>query len=474
MRSSASQSTASECDDEPMVSATQERMSDLDTLVWNIERDPRLTSTVTGILMFDDPIEPADLHRQLQRSSRIVPRLHQRVVNDSLPMAPPRWEVDPDLALAFHLRITTLGGQGTLGQLHDLAAAIAAQPLNRSRPLWELTLVRGMADSGCALVVKTHHALTDGVGSMELMLELFDLEPGPPARHKEIPPCPPAPDPAAGSIDSELRYEAQQILRTIAATCGIGAQALSDPFDAARRLGAAIGSAQRILSPVPAPLSSVIEGRSLDLELRSFSVALADMKAAGKRIDGTVNDAFVAAIALGISSYHRRFGSSIDSLRVSIPVNRRVAGDSVGNHFTPGKIRLDTDTVDTDELMRRAHREVILLRHEPANDLISPIAGVLRFLPAAVSTSIASALFVGIDVAASNVPGSQVPLYLCGRRLSALIPFGPLVGCAANVTMVSFDGEVQVGVNCDPAAVTQVDDFVDDLKAAFGQVLGPR
>jgi len=198
------------------------------------------------------------------------------------------------------------------------------------------------------------------------------------------------------------------------------------------------------------------------------------MRHAGHRVGGTVNDAFVAGISLGITRYHRRFGASLDALRVSIPVNRRAAGDGVGNHFTPGKIRLDTSTDDPDELMRRAHREVQLLRNEPANSLVEPVAGLLRFLPTVLSTSIASALFVGIDVAASNVPGSPVPLYLCGHPITALIPFGPLVGCAANVTMVSFDGVAHIGVNSDPAAISNPAEFVDDLEAAFKSVLGDQ
>jgi len=451
-----------------------DRMSGLDTLVWNIENDPRLRSTVTAIFRFDEAIDPCALRHRLDRVSRLVPRMHQRVVGDPLGIAPPRWETHEDFRLGRHFRLATLGGQGTPGQLHELAAAISSQVLDRSVPLWEFTLVRGMADGGSALIVKTHHALTDGVGGMQLMLELCDLDPSVDTDQQALPPRPAKPDPAAGSLDREFRYEARQLIRNFSRAIDAATDAASDPIDAAQRLGSAISSARRVLSPVPAPESSVIGGRSLGIDFRSFQLQLDHMRRAGHRVGGTVNDAFVAGVSLGITKYHRRFDASLKSLRVSVPINKRLEGDSVGNHFTPGKIRLDTATDDPDELMRRAHREVDLLRNEPANALVEPVAGLLRFLPTVLSTTIASALFVGIDVAASNVPGSPVPLYLCGHRITALIPFGPLVGCAANVTMVSFDGTVHVGVNSDPAAVTDPAAFLDDLGSAFQAVVGDR
>jgi len=452
----------------------QNRMSGLDTLVWNIENDPRLRSTVTAIFRFSESIDPSVLRHRLDRVSRLVPRMHQRVVADPLGIAPPRWETHEDFRLGRHFRLATLGGQGTLGQVHELAAAISSQALDRSIPLWEFTLVRGMTDGGSALIVKTHHALTDGVGGMQLMLELCDLDPSTDLDRQELPPRPAAPNPAAGSIDSEVRYEARQMIRNMSRAIDAVTDAANDPIDAAQRLGSAVSSARRVLSPVPEPESSVIGGRSLEIDFRSFQVPLEHMRSAGHRVGGTVNDAFVAGVSLGITKYHRRFDASLDSLRVSIPVNKRVDGDSVGNHFTPGKIRLDTSTDDPDELMRRAHREVDLLRSEPANALVEPVAGLLRFLPTVLSTTIASALFVGIDVAASNVPGSPVPLYLCGGRITHLIPFGPLVGCAANVTMVSFDGVVHVGVNSDPAAISDPVAFLDDLRSAFQTIVGDQ
>ncbi len=460
-------------DDDPMSSCTgDDRMSGLDTLVWNVENDPRLRSTVTAIFSFDEPINPADLRRRLDRVSRLVPRLHQRVVNDPLAIAPPRWEVDPDFCLGFHFRVTTLGGQGTPRQLHDLTAAISAQALDRSRPLWEFTLVKGLADGGCALVIKAHHALTDGVGAMELMLELCDLEASADPTEPQMPPRPAPPSPGSGSIDSELRYEASRLLGAVAHTVDMVTEAAFDPIDSAQRLGAAISSARRILTPVPGAKSSVMGGRSLDLEFHSLTVPLRSMKQAGRRVGGTVNDAFIAAIALAVRGYHLRYGASLESLRISVPVNRRIAGDGAGNHFTPGRIQLDTTTDDPDELMRRAHRKVDLLRHEPANALIDPAANLLRLLPTVLLTTIASALSGGIDVAASNIAGSTVPLHLCGHRLTALIPFGPLVGCAANVTMVSFDGCAHIGVNCDPAAVDNPAGFTEDLRSAFDKILG--
>ncbi len=161
------------------------RMSDSDALMWRIEKDPQLRSTITAVCVFDREPDRDRVLERFERASRVIPRLRQRVVSAPLSPAPPRWVVDPDFDLRYHLRWVRAPGEGTLRDLLDLAEPLAMQGFDRARPLWEFTVVEGLAGGRSGLVQKVHHSVTDGVGGMELAASLLDLERdpegGPPA-----------------------------------------------------------------------------------------------------------------------------------------------------------------------------------------------------------------------------------------------------------------------------------------------------
>ena len=152
------------------------RMSDSDALMWTIEKDPLLRSTITAVSLLDGSVDAQRFMDKVDRASRVIPRLRQRVVGNPYSMAPPRWEIDPNFDLGYHLRTLSIGGDGSERQVLDLAQWVGMQGFDRARPLWELYLVDGMADGRSALIQKLHHAITDGVGSIQIALTLFDLE----------------------------------------------------------------------------------------------------------------------------------------------------------------------------------------------------------------------------------------------------------------------------------------------------------
>ena len=106
----------------------------------------------------------------------IVPRLRQRVQSNPLSIAPPRWEVDPNFDLDFHVRWLRPAAGGSLRDVLDLAEPIAMQGFDRARPLWEVDVVEGLDEGRSALILKLHHAITDGVGGVKLAMHLFDLD----------------------------------------------------------------------------------------------------------------------------------------------------------------------------------------------------------------------------------------------------------------------------------------------------------
>jgi hypothetical protein len=143
-------------------------MNDSDALMWHIERDPLLRSTVLSVWLLDRTPDPALFENALARTRHLVPRLAQRVVEDPLGVSPPRWIDDPLFDPAYHVRRVRVPGEGTLRNLLDLAAPIMMQAFDKDRPLWEFYLVEGLEGGKCGVLMKIHHAMTDGVGMVRM------------------------------------------------------------------------------------------------------------------------------------------------------------------------------------------------------------------------------------------------------------------------------------------------------------------
>ena len=77
----------------------ERRMSDSDALMWGIEKDPLLRSTITAVSLFDRPPDQERLRDRVERGTCLIPRLRQRVVSAPLVASPPRWVFDPNFDL---------------------------------------------------------------------------------------------------------------------------------------------------------------------------------------------------------------------------------------------------------------------------------------------------------------------------------------------------------------------------------------
>src|ERR1700684_3964119 len=110
----------------------------------------------------------------MARASRGVIRMRQKVVVPSVPVAAAQWVVDPDFDLDYHLRRVALPAPGTQRQLLVLAAGQLASPLDLARALWEVVYVEGLEGGRAALLSKFSHAISDGVGGIELFGQVYD------------------------------------------------------------------------------------------------------------------------------------------------------------------------------------------------------------------------------------------------------------------------------------------------------------
>jgi len=455
----------------------ESRMSDSDALMWNIEKDPILRSTITAVALLDRAPDREVLRRKVERGSRLIPRMRQRVVGNPYSIAPPRWEVDPNFELRYHLRFIHAGGAGTLRDVLDLAEPMGMQGFDRARPLWELVVVEGLEEGRAAMVYKVHHAITDGVGGMQMVMAILDLEREPSAEDD----MPEAPDaapmsPLARTVDAlgHVRRRNLGIARRAGGNlAGAAATAVADPAKVVQGVAATLGSVARMVAPASTPLSPIMTERSLSYRFQTLTLSLADLKAAAKAAGGTLNDAFVAGVAGGLRRYHERHDAPVEALRMTMPINVRTeeTADLAGNQFVPARFTVPVAIEDPIEHMQAIHELVAQQRQEPALGLLEPMSIVLNRLPTTAVTALFGSMIKGMDFTTSNVPGAPIPVYVAGARVEKMFPFGPLAGVAVNVTLLSNIDEVDIGVNSDMAAIPDPEVLLECLEESFGALL---
>jgi diacylglycerol O-acyltransferase / wax synthase len=451
----------------------ERRMSDQDALMWAIEKDPLLRSTITSITLFDAELDRARLLDQMDRATREIPRLRQRVVSAPLGIAPPTWVVDPDFDLDFHVRFQRAPGAGTLRDLLDYAQPFAMSGFDRARPLWEFVVFDRVEGGRSALVQKMHHSLIDGVGAMKITMAFLDTS----REGRDRGPVPPVPASEQPDFTSLLRDGLEHDLRRVRGVVGrmprrLAATAL-DPVGTVRRSARMAGSLARMLRPVAEPMSPIMGGRSLSVRFDALTSSLPDLKAAAKAVDATLNDAFVGAVAGGLKRYHDKHGAEVDELRMTMPINTRPSRDEVvaGNEFVPARFTFPLSIADPAERIRVLSTLLRGQRDEPALQALGPVSTVLNQLPLGLSTAALGSMLKRIDVVTSNVPGAPIPIYAVGARMEANFGFGPLTGAGANITLLSYLDEVHLGISTDPAAVPDPEVFVDCLQDGFDEVL---
>ena len=295
------------------------RLDDADALIWAVERDPTLASTVSSLSLFDSRVDPEAFRIRLERATRLVVRMRQRVVGNPLSLSPPRWEVDPEFDLDNHLRVVECPGDGTLRDALDLAAPFNAAPFDKERPLFDMLLIQGIDGDKdkTGLVMKAHHAIADGMGMLQIQLELFDFEPD--TENPELPPEPQADPLSPGErLGNALEFErgrARTSLRDLGTA--VVKNLTSGDGDAMDQALDTVAAGIRSIVPAP-PMSPVLVERSADTWHDTMSVPVADLKAAGKRAGTRMNAAFVAAVARGLGLFHEQSGERCPLLRMGI------------------------------------------------------------------------------------------------------------------------------------------------------------
>jgi WS/DGAT/MGAT family acyltransferase len=447
-------------------------MNGIETLMWRAEADPRLRSTICAL-------EELDLAPGWDRflaahewATRLVPRFRQRVVEPTLGVGVPAWVVDPDFDLHYHVRRVRLPDGATFTDMLAAAEQIAMTPFDRARSLWEAILFEGLPNGRAGYLLKMHHATTDGLGSVQLLSQVHSSTRDPNPDKPQPPPAQPEHTSAADVMTGQLLRNAERLPLDAIDVAAAGMRALVNPLRAGRDAKRYAESLRRVLGDHGTTGSPLLAARSLSWRWLAFDVPFADLRAAAKAADGSVNDAFLSALLGGFRRYHIELGSPIERMPIAIPVSVRREGDPAGgNRFAGARLAGPVGIVDPARRIQAIKNLVGGARAEPALDALGLLAPGLARMPAPLISQLTGALTKSNDLQASNVPGLRGNAYLAGAKIERAYGFGPLPGCATMVTLVSHGDTCCIAVNLDPAAVTEPERFARCLAEGFAEVL---
>ena len=457
-----------------------ERLTALDASFLEME-SPTQHMHVGGVFVFDPPPDGRlDFQRfvQLVRSRlHLVPRYRQRLAFTPLNLANPVWVDDPDFDLAYHVRHAALPHPGTTEQLEEYAARVLSRQLDRDRPLWELYVIEGLADGSVAILGKNHHAMIDGIGGLDLITVILDLE----RERDEIPePAPWVLQPAPSGYDLTASAVREAVARPARAATA-AARVARSPGGLAHHVaevGQGITAFARasVTRPVPRTILNSSPGASRRLATRR--IELADVKHVKNAFGTTVNDVVLALVGDVTGRYLRLHEQSTRSLqlRVMVPVSVRSSDQAhaLGNRVTAVFVDIPVDEMDPVERLRRCNAVMAGMKSSHSAVGAETLLDLTGFAPPTLH-ALGARLVVGarlFNVLVTNVPGPQIPVYCLGSRLQAAYPFVPLAATQTlAVGVTSVDGHMSFGFTADWSARPDVAVLGDMLEAALAELL---
>ncbi len=456
-------------------------LSGLDSSFLYLE-DSHQPMHVGSVLVFEGSMKFADYRETMAARIHLVPRLRQRLAMVPFGIGKPYWVEDPGFNLDMHLQHVALPTPGDWKELRGLAARIFSVPLDRSRPLWEMTFVEGLEaipqvpPGSVAVISKIHHAAIDGVSGADMMGMLLDLTKEPrtfsPPPPRTVPPMPNELEVLSHTArkimgkPSEIKRVAREIKDALAAAAKVRSKGVEPP-------------------PVPmtaphTPINHTITGQ------RIWNTALLELdrvKAIRKITGTTLNDVVVAICAGALRRYLGERGELPNKpLIAMVPVSTRGKDEhgKMGNKVSAMMLDIATDVADPVERLK------VISAHAQGGKAFER-AGATRafvdlwdFIPFGLANRVLrlysrfrvsemhNPLF---NLVITNVPGPQVDLYMAGHKLLATMGMAPLIdGMGLLITVLSYNGVLSISPTSSPAVMPDLDLFSRYLRESANEL----
>ena len=462
-----------------MSDPNREAMSRVDTAWLRMERSTNLMM-ISGVLVFDSPLDVARFKRTLAERFLAFRRFRQRAVDLG---GQAFWEFDKDFDLNWHVRRVALPGKATKEELEEYVSQLASSPLDKSKPLWQFHIVENYR-GGSALVSRIHHCYADGIALVQVLLSLTDTTDKPEVFGK--------PEKArlkteGGTVLQRLLEPARHGLDQIKS---LGEQAFEGFIGYAKDPQRAYGLVKSGAEEVGDIVSELATALTLpDDPITLFRgplgvskrvawcepISLELVKTIGKALDCTVNDLLMACAAGALREYLIEEGECpLTGIRATVPVNLRPLEHTkkLGNHF--GLVFLDLPVHEANPVARvKIVRDCMQKLKGSRQAIVSfGLLAALGLGPSVVQKPALEMFSRKASAVATNVPGPQVALYLAGSKICEQMFWVPQTGSIGmGISILSYNGQVYFGLITDAKNVPVPDRIVQRFKPELEKLL---
>jgi diacylglycerol O-acyltransferase / wax synthase len=447
------------------------------------------TGHVGGLSVLDpstasEPLTLARLTEVMAERLSLVPVLRRKLLNVPLGLDQPYWIDDADFDIEYHVREIALPSPGSDAQLTEQVSRLHARPLDRSRPLWELYLITGLARNRAAVYSKIHHAAVDGVSGTELLTALFDLTPAgrelpatEPLRPERPPPMPVLAAKAAMRLawrpvqTVQISNELVRILPTLTPLVNA---LVGEMLGLNRGDGSVIAT-----RPGRAPATPFNRAITPHRRFAFRSVDLGTVKTVKNAFGVSVNDVVMAMCAGAL----RRWLADHDALpdqplvaMVPVSVRDPASHGALGNRVSAMLAPLPINITDPSQRLQVLHAATQVAKAQQAVIPQGLVDQISDFAVPALTARAARVVFATgllhrlppFNLCISNVPGPNVPVYMCGASLIAHYPVSVVTdGQGLNITLVGYLGQLHFGLVSSRELVPDIDKLagylVDEL-----------
>ncbi len=420
------------------------RLPSADVAFLHMDRPTNLM-VINFVMLFDEPLHEERLRAVIR--ARLVeryPRFHQLVVEGQGPRRGPAFIEHTHFDLNRHVHRHELPAPGDDTALQELVGELITRPLERSKPLWDMYLL-DRATGGCALVVRIHHCIVNGIALAQVMLSLTDATPDTSAD------APAAQDSLVAARSSHVRaYRRGERVRGTAAGAAANTRALAKllltPPDASTALRGKLGVPKRVAWT-----------ERLDLAL---------VKATARAQAASVNDVLLAAVSGALRRHLQDSGESPRAVRTLVPFNLRPLEEPIprelGNRFGLVFLTLPVNVAGQRERLQELRRRMIAIKRSREGPVSYAILQGIGMTPRRVERRIIDIFTAKASAMTTNVPGPREVVYMAGTRLRAVLVWAPVSGSVGmTVSIFSYHDSVTIGllVNAglvpDPHAIAQ-------------------
>lgn len=435
----------------------------------------------------------ADYKAMIEARMHTAPLFTHKLNNMPFDLANPVWIEDDDIDIDYHIRQVTLTKPGTMDQLEKLVGRLHSSLLDRSRPLWEFFIIDGLQNGDLAFYSKVHHAALDGQAGMKLTMALLDTTETP----RDVVAPPPRVRGSKYQLGiGELLWSATtNALSQYAKLAGVAPKALKSAVDTYRAKDADGNWGLKKFKGAfgLAPKTHINVTITNQRAFGSKSLPISEVKAVGKAVGATINDMVLALASGALVRYFADYNEKISkSLIAAVPISMRAEGDtSQNNQVSMLPVSLHSDIKDP---LKRLH--AIKKSSTRMKDLGSKMKGLGSLDFPSIGTpwvmtglvtlfgrsNLADTLPPMANVAISNVPGPNAPLYMTGAMLRSMYPVSiPTHGIGCNITVQSYNGNLDFGITACRRAMPDakklanyLGDALAELKEAVANMPAPE